>query len=119
MLWSYRSLDAQIIDVDNELTLKASSEELASIYKKMEDLENRSKRNNIVTWGLMEGAEAAHNSLEDNDFLKVEFFEKHMQLQNIEVMGVNRTNVIQRATEGNTFTVKPIPIYLFRYSDKV
>ena len=36
-----------MIEVDNELTLKASREELVSVYKKMDDLENRSKRNNI------------------------------------------------------------------------
>ena len=114
---SYRSLDARIIDMDNELSLKASREELASAYKKMEDLENRSKRNNIVIWGLKEGAEATHNSLED--FLRVEFFEKHMQLQNIEVMRAHRTNVNQRATEANTPTVRPIHIYLLRYSDKI
>ena len=86
-----------MIDVDNELTNKASREELALVYKKMEDLANRSKRNNIVIWGFEEGAEAAHNSLES--FLRVEFFEKLMQLQNIEVMKAHRTNVNQRATE--------------------
>ena len=59
---SYLSMDAKIIDVDNEMTRKAGREELASIYKKMADLENRLKRNNIVIWGLKEGAEAAHNS---------------------------------------------------------
>ena len=114
---SYRSIDVRMIDMDNELSLKASREELASAYKKMEDLENRSKRNNIVIWGLKEGAEATHNSLED--FLRVEFFEKHMQLQNIEVMRAHRTNVNQRATEANTSTVRPIHIYLLRFSDKV
>ena len=76
---SYRSLDTQIIDIYNKPSLKASREELATVYKKMEDLENRSKRNSIAIWGLKEGAEAAHNSLED--FLRVEFFKKHMQLQ--------------------------------------
>ena len=106
-----------MIDIDNELSLKASREELASAYKEMEDLENTSKRNNIVIWGHKEGAEAAHNSLEY--FLRVEFFEKHMQPQNIEVMRAHRTNVNQRATEANTSTVRPIHIYLLRYSDKV
>jgi len=33
-------------------------------------------RNNIVIWGLKEDAEAAHSSLED--FLRVEFFERHI-----------------------------------------
>jgi len=83
----------------------------------MDDLENRSKRNNIVIWDLKEGVEAAYNSLED--FLRVEFFEKHMQLHNIEVMGAHRTNVKQRATEANNSTVRAIHIYLLRYSDKV
>ena len=57
-----------MIDAGNELSLKGSRDELASVYKKMEDLENRSKRNNIITWGLKEGAEkqTVHNSLEDN-----------------------------------------------------
>ena len=68
----YRLLDAQMIEVDNELTREANREELASVYKKMDDLENRSKRNNIVIWGLKEDVEAAYNSLED--FLRVEFF---------------------------------------------
>ena len=39
--------------------------------------------------------------------------------QNIEVMRAHRTNVNQRATEANTPTVRPIHIYLLRYSDKV
>ena len=107
-----------MIDIDNELSLKASREELASVYKKMEDLENRSKRNNIVIWGLKDGAEVAHNSLED--FLRVELFEKHdIQLQNTEVMRAGQTNVNQQATEANTSMVRPIHIYLLRYSDKV
>ena len=67
-----------MVDVDNECTLKVSYEELASVYKKMEDLENGLKRNNVVIWGLKEDAEATHNSLED--FLRVEFFENHMEL---------------------------------------
>ena len=105
-----KCINNYVLDIDNELSLKARREELASAYNKMEDLENRSKRNNIVIWaGLKEGAKAAHNSLED--FLRVEFFEKHMQLQNIEVMRAHRTNVNQRATEANTSTVRPIHIY--------
>ena len=114
---SYSALDAQMSEVNNELALKATREELASIHKKMEDLENRSKRNNIVLWGLKEGVEVAHNSFES--FLKVEFFEKHMQLQNIEVMRAHRTNVSQRATAENPSPARPIHIYLLRYSDKV
>ena len=82
-----------MIVVDNELTRKANHEELVSVYKKMDHLENRSKGKNIVIWGLKEGVEVAYSSLED--FSRVEFFEKHMQLHNIEVMRTHRTNVNQ------------------------
>ena len=66
---NYSALDAQMSEVSNELALKATREELASIHKKMEDLENRSKRNNIVLWGLKGSVEATHNSFES--FLKI------------------------------------------------
>lgn len=65
-----------MIDIDNELFFKVSCEELVLVYKKMEDLENRLKRNNIVIWGFKEGVEVVYNFLED--FLRVEFFEKYM-----------------------------------------
>ena len=42
-----------------------------------------------------------------------------MQLHNIEVMRAHRTNVNQRATDANNSTVRPIHIYLLRYSDKL
>ena len=110
---SYSALDEQMSEVNNELSLKASREELTSLDKKMEDLENRSKRNNIVIWGLKEGTETAHNSFES--FLEVEFFEKHMQLENIEVMRAHRTNVSHRATNEDIPPARPIHVYLLRY----
>ena len=107
---SYSLLDQQLQEMNTEVTLKASREELTSINKKMEDLENRSKRNNVVLWGLKEGAEATNNSLEL--FLKEEFFEKHMQLQDIEVMRAHRTTVSQRSTSAATSSARPIHVYL-------
>ena len=80
----------------------------------MEDLENGSRRDKFVIWGLKEVEEAADNFF--GDFWKVEFFKKRMQLQNIEVMRAHRTNVKRRVTEANTSTTRPIPIYLLRCS---
>ncbi len=98
---SYSALDARMTEVNN----------------KMEDLENRSKRSNIVLWGLKEGAEAGLTTFES--FLKVQCLEKHMQLPGIEVMRAHRTNISLRATAKNPSPVRPIHIYLLRYSDKV
>ena len=33
--------------------------------RRVEDLENRSKRNNIVIWGVEEGSEGAYTSMEE------------------------------------------------------
>ena len=59
---SYRSLDAQIIDIDNKLSLKASREELASVYKKMGDLENRSNRKKTSWFGVLRKVQKRHTT---------------------------------------------------------
>ena len=44
--------------------MKATRMELAKLEKKIDDIKNRSKRNNIVIWGLREDAEKEQDSLE-------------------------------------------------------
>ena len=58
--------------------------ELTKLEKKIDDLENRSKRNNIVIWGLREDAEKEYESLEF--FLAHNFFGNQMGIEGIEVM---------------------------------
>ena len=51
----------------------------------MDDLENRSKWNNVVVWGVREGSENDFSSMEE--FIEKELFTNHMQLEEgIEVM---------------------------------
>ena len=47
---SYSALDAQLSEVNNELALKATREELASIHKKMEDLKIELKETTSFSW---------------------------------------------------------------------
>ena len=54
---SYGYLEEQVTEVKSDIAEKASRMELAKLEKKIDDLENRSKRNNIVIWGLQEDAE--------------------------------------------------------------
>ena len=95
---------------------KANRKEIDTLNKKIDDLENRSKRNNVVIWGLNEGAEKDYNSVEE--FLKEELFSKHMGLGNIEVMRAYRTKINQASASASTPQPRPIHVYLLRYPDK-
>ena len=87
-----------------------------TLNRKIDDLENRSKRNNVVIWGLKEGVEKDCGSVEE--FLQDELFSKHMGLENIEVMRAHRTKINQAAASASTSQPRPIHVYLLRYPDK-
>ena len=94
---------------------KADRTEVDILRRKIEDLENRSKRNNIVIWGVEEGSERDHNSMEE--FIGAAIFQGLMNLEgNIEVMRAHRT-INQDAS--SPLKPRPIHVYLLRYTDKV
>ena len=79
--------------IKSTLAEKANLKEIDTLNRKIDDLENRSKRNNAVIWDLKEGAEKHCSSLEE--FLQDELFSKHMGLANIEVMRAHRTKITE------------------------
>ncbi|XP_027050333.1 uncharacterized protein LOC113677698 [Pocillopora damicornis] len=113
---SYKLLDHDVTEVKSALAEKANRKEIDALNKKIEDLENRSKRNNVVIWGLKEGAEKDCSSVEE--FLEEELFSKHMGLDNIEVMRAHRTKINQAAASATAPQSRPIHVYLLRYPDK-
>ena len=113
---SYKLLDHDVTEIKSAIEEKASREEIDALNKKIDDLENRSKRNNVVIWGLKEGAEKDCSSVKK--FLNEELFSKHMGLENIEVMRAHRTKINQAATSASALQPRPIHVYLLRYPDK-
>ena len=111
--YRYKLLDHEI---KSALAEKVSHKEIDTLNKKFDDLENRSKRNNVDIWGLKEGAEKDCSSIEE--FLKEELFSKYMGLENIEVMRAHRMKINQAAANTNTPQPRPMHIYLLRYPDK-
>lgn len=111
----YGLLEEQVTEVKIDMAEKASRVELANLEKRIDDLENRSKRNNVVIWGLKEETEKEYDSLEL--FLAHHLFENHMGIKDIEVMRAHRTNIKERAATAKA-TPRPIHVYLLRYTDK-
>ena len=95
---------------------KADQAKMEQLEKKLDEMENRSKRNNIVIWNIPEGAEKDSSCLERVN----KIFYEHTSLQEgIEVMRDHRTNIKRRenATRGASLP-RPIHVYLLRYTDK-
>ena len=114
---SYNFLEDELTEVKTALVQKANRANVAAYDRKIEDLENRSKRNNVVIWGLKEDAEKnQHDSVEE--FLKENLFNRHMGLNNIEDMWAHRTKINQRVAKANGSQPRPIHVYLLRYTDK-
>ena len=113
---SYKLLDHDVTGIKSALAEKANNKEIDTLNRKIDDLENRSKRNNVVIWCLKEGAEKDCGSVEE--FLQDELFSKHMGLENIEVMRAHRTKINQAAASASASQPRPIHVYLLRYPDK-
>ena len=115
---SFKDTDLRILEQNSDLALRAKQTEVDDLAKKMDDLENRSKRNNIVIWGVKEESEKSFNSM--IEFLETELFKNHMGLDDgIEIMRAHRTNAKKNAgSENASPKPRPIHVYLLRYTDK-
>ena len=76
---SFKETDIEIQECNSRLSLKADRTEVEVLREKMDDLKNRSKRNNVVIWGVLEGSEKDFASMED--FVEVELLQRHMKLE--------------------------------------
>ena len=114
---SFKETDIEI-QCNSKLSLKADRTEVEVLKEKIDDLENRSKRNNVVIWGVPEGSEKDFASMEE--FIEVELLQRHMKLERkIEVMRVHRSSFRRNPSENETPKPRPIHVYLLRYTDKV
>ncbi|KAJ7358834.1 transposition, RNA-mediated [Desmophyllum pertusum] len=78
----------EVETVKDTLSNKVDSARVDILEEKLDDLENRSKRNNIVIWNIPEGAEK-DSSCQD---VVSNILSDHMQLEgNLEIMRAHRT----------------------------
>lgn len=109
--------NVSIQESEAKLKTKADQSDLDILKSKMDDLENRSKRNNVVVWGVKEGCESDFSSIEE--FIEKELSTNHMQLEEgIEVMRAHRTGVKRNSSNSDTPKPRPIHVCLLRYTDK-
>ena len=84
----------EVETVKDTLSNKVDSARVAFLERKLDDLENRSKRNNIVIWNIPEGA------VKDSSCRVIvsNILSNHMQLEgDLEIMRAHRTNITEKA----------------------
>ena len=114
---SFRETDIEIRECNSKLSLKADRTEVEALKEKIDDLENRCKRNNVVIGGISEGSEEDFTSMEE--FIEVELLQRHMKLERkIEVMWAHRSSFRRNPSENETPKARPVHVYLLRCTDK-
>ena len=110
-------INNEVETMKENLSDKADNARVATLEKKLDDLENRSKRNNIVIWNIPEGAEKDTSCQEIvSNILSI-----HMQLEgDLEIMRAHRTNIRRQknTAEAASSLPRPVHVYLLRYTDK-
>ena len=106
----------EVDDLKLSLEDKAHKSRVDKLAKKLDDLENRSKRNNVVFWNIPEGTEDESTCEE----LIRDILVNHMNLErDIDIMRAHRTTIKNRQSRRNGEQLsRPIHAALLRYPDK-
>ena len=108
-------MNQEMETVKETLVKKANVVQVELLEKKLEEIDNRSKRNNIMIWNIPEGVEKDSSCLP----LVTSILTKHMGLEEIEVMWAHRTNMKQRqSATGGAGLPRRVHVYLLRCTAK-
>ena len=99
-------MNVEMEAVKQTLQKRADVVQVELLEKKLEEMENRSKGNNIAIWNIPEGAEKDSSCLA----LVTSILMEHMGLEEIEIMQAHRTNVKQR--QNPTSPTSPRPVHV-------
>ena len=108
-------MNQEMETVKETLVKKADVVQVELLEEKLEEIENHSKRNNLMIWNIPEGVEKDSSCLP----LVTLIFTKHMGLEEIEVMWAHRTNIKQRqSATGGAPLPRRVHVYLLRCTAK-
>ena len=116
MKTSLNFVNSEVVDLLQRLEDKADKSTVAKLMAKIDDLENRSKRNNVVFWNIPEGVEDGSTC----EGLIRDILVNHMNLErDIEIMRAHRTTIKNSENRRNgEQSSRPIHVALLRYPDK-
>ena len=110
------SVNSEVEDLKQGLEDKVDKSTMAKLLAKIDDLENRSKRNNVVFWNIPQGTEDGSTCKEIIQDILV----NHMNFgREIEIMRAHRTTIKNSQNRRNgEQSSRPIHVALLRYPNK-
>ena len=103
---SAQETELVIQESNSKLLLKADKTGVETLKEKINDLENRSKRNNVVIWGIPESSENDFSLMEE--FIESEIFQSNLNFERrIEVMRAHKTSIKRNPSEKTDPPVSP------------
>ena len=116
----FQTADKSILDIQKELEMKADIKDLERLkeefLQKTDDLENRSKHNNLVFWNVPEGEESGRGCIR----LFEDIIVNHMKLKDTDdvvIERAHRSGVKKSAKDGKEFS-RPIHCRFLQWGDK-
>ena len=108
----YKHLEADLAEVKKDVESKADNAFVSELERRIIDLQNRSRRNNLVFWNVPEGSEKDGTMVE---FIK-NLLQEQMELDGAEDIEIMRAHRTPSAIRKDASKPRPIHVYLLRYS---
>ena len=111
-----QSLENDLADVKQDVETRADKAHVLELENRITDLQNRSRRNNIVIWNVTEGSE--------KDIFMVEFVKRsllidHMKLEGAENIEIMRAHHSRRPLlRRDVSKPRPMHVYLQKHTDR-
>ena len=111
---SCSKLEDELAGVKSAVEDKADMSKVLELERRIVDLQNRSRRNNVVIWNVPEGSE--------DGMLMTEFIQhllnNHMKLEEAEAIEIMRVHRTPTTRNRDQLKSRPIHVYLLRYTDR-
>ena len=108
------SLKESCSKLEDELAGVKSTVENKADKSKVLELQNRSRRNNVVIWNVPEGSE---EGMRMTDFIQ-HLFNDHMKLEETEAIEIMRAHRTPSTRNTDQLKLRPIHVYLLRYTER-
>ena len=111
---SCSKLEDELAGVKSTVENKADMPKVLELERSIIDLQNRSRRNNVVIWNVPEGSE---DGMRMTEFIKY-LLNDHMKLEEAEEIEIMRAHRTPTTRNRDQLKSRPIHVYLLRYTDR-
>ena len=111
---SCSKLEDELASVKSAVEDKADMSKVLELQRRIVDLQNRSRRNNVVVWNV---PESSKDGMCMTEFIQ-HLLNNHMKLEEAEAIEIMRAHRTPTTRNRDQLKSRPIHVYLLRYTDR-